>query len=242
MRKIKIFIQSICCSYIYPFVTYFIFGPVYMVLLLFKMYSQYAILNNWWASGVYPWLMQPLKVIGTENIDPAKRYIIVANHASYLDIPAIISLFKTPITWVVKESLVKKPVVGQMILLGMGTPIVRSNARAAQDTMIERTSQLRNKMNPHIAVFPEGTRTTDGNIASFKRGFVLLMRKYEMDILPITLNGFYTFAPRNRFTTDPNAKLEVIVHKPLVYDALKNMDDKTISQMTQEIIIAKYHV
>lgn len=244
-RKLFVLLQTFCYRISNPLFSYTVYGLTHMVLLLFKQYQLYTRVNNWWAAGVLPWIWQPPLIKGQEYIDNApedKRFIIIANHACYLDITTITALFKkAPVTWVVKDSLLMKPVVGQVIQLGIGTPIPRLNARASSEKILRRTAYLRKEMNPHIAVFPEGTRTHDGEIGPFKRGFTLLMREYEMDVLPITICGFYTFAPRNRFWTNPDAKIEVIVHPPVAYTTLKDLDDKTIAKKMRDIVVSSYH-
>ncbi|MGL5720972.1 MAG: lysophospholipid acyltransferase family protein [Brevinema sp.] len=245
MRNIFVFYQTLAYRFISPFFSYLIYGPVHIVLLLFRMYPAYARFNSWWAAGTLPWIGQKFTMQGREYINSApkeKRFLVVANHASYMDIPAIISLFPdVPVTWVVKESLLSKPIVGQLIQLGVGTPIATANARASQNKILERTAMIRKNMNPHIAIFPEGTRTKDGNIQKFKRGFVLLMRQYELDILPVTINGFSTFDTRRHFWTNPEANIEVVVHPPVSYASLKDKDDKEIAQIMHDIVESAYH-
>ena len=51
-----------------------------------------------------------------------------------------------------------------------------------------------------MAIFPEGTRTLDGKLNSFYRGFIHLLRTTEHDILPVTLSRFYKLKPKNRFS------------------------------------------
>lgn len=244
-RKLFVLLQTFCYRVSNPLFTYGVLGIPHMLLLIFRQYRLYTRLNHWWAGGILPWLWQKSTIKGLEYIEKAdsgKRFVIVANHACYLDIPAVISLFKdVPVTWVVKESLMMKPIVGQMIQLGMGTPIPRLNARASQNEILRRTAGLRKAMNPHIAVFPEGTRTRNGEIGDFKRGFTLLMRRYEMDILPISICGFYTFAPRHCFWTNPDARIEIIVHPPVPYHTLKDLDDKTIARKMRDIVVSAYH-
>ncbi|MGL5254416.1 MAG: lysophospholipid acyltransferase family protein [Brevinema sp.] len=245
MRNLFVLYQTLAYRFISPFLSYLIYGPIHIILLLLRQYTAYARLNSWWAAGTLPWIGQKFTVKGHNNITDAsteKRFLVVANHSSYMDIPSIIGLFpNTPVTWVVKESLISKPVVGQLIQLGMGTPISSNNARVCQDKILKRTAIIRKNMNPHIAIFPEGTRTKDGKIQKFKRGFVLLMRRYEMDILPVTINGFPTFDNRCDFWTNPDANIEIIVHPPVSYESLKDRDDKEIAQMMQDIISSQYH-
>lgn len=87
-----------------------------------------------------------------------------------------------------------------------------------------------------IAIFPEGTRTLDGKLNAFYRGFIHLLRATENDILPVTLNGFYKLKPKNRFSIDFGSKLEAVIHSPLNGKEMALKTDKEILDRVTEII------
>jgi len=66
-----------------------------------------------------------------------------------------------------------------------------------------------------VAIFPEGTRTLDGKLNSFYRGFIHLLKASGNDILPVTLNGFYKLKPKNRFHINFGSRLGVVIHPPI---------------------------
>lgn len=79
-----------------------------------------------------------------------------------------------------------------------------------------------------IAIFPEGTRTLDGKLNSFYRGFIHLLRATGHDILPVTLNGFYKLKPKNRFYINFGSKLDVMIHPPMEGKSLILVSDEEI--------------
>lgn len=91
-----------------------------------------------------------------------------------------------------------------------------------------------------IAIFPEGTRTTNGDIQSFYRGFIHVLRASEMELLPVTLNGFYDLKPKNRFYIKFNSKLNVVIHKPIAAHELVVKNDEEILHTARATILSAY--
>ena len=102
-------------------------------------------------------------------------------------------------------------------------------------------NQLMDKANAKsVALFPEGTRTLNGKINPFYRGFIYLFRTREIGILPLTLNGFYDLKPKNRFYIDFGSKLEVIIHKPIPREELIDKSDNEIVDTVKSVIESAY--
>jgi 1-acyl-sn-glycerol-3-phosphate acyltransferase len=92
-----------------------------------------------------------------------------------------------------------------------------------------------------VAIFPEGTRTLNGKINQFYRGFIYLFRTRNIEILPVTLNGFYKLKPKNRFYINFDSKLDVIIHKPIKRDELIEKTDIEIIDTVKKIIESSLH-
>ena len=91
-----------------------------------------------------------------------------------------------------------------------------------------------------VAIFPEGTRTTNGRINDFYKGFIYLFRSSDIDILPVTLNGFYKLKPKNRASINFDSKLEVIIHKPIKREELIAKTDIEIIEAVKSVIESSY--
>jgi 1-acyl-sn-glycerol-3-phosphate acyltransferase len=87
-----------------------------------------------------------------------------------------------------------------------------------------------------IAIFPEGTRTLDGSLNNFFRGFIYILKASDADILPVTLNGFYSLKPKNRFYIDFSAKINIVINKPINSIDLKvKTDNDIITEMKKSL-------
>lgn len=214
-------------------------GVVIVVFLSWiKAKKPVQFLCRIWAKSVFPIMGKKLIVNGKQNIVPGKKYILLANHASLFDIVAITSFFPA-VSWFGHERLLKVPVFGRFLKLTgyvpFREPTVR-NTRHMLQQLIERS------VSQSVALFPEGTRTLNGRINPFYRGFIYLFRTHDIEILPLTLNGFYDLKPKNRFYIDFFApKLEVIIHKSIPRIELIGKSDNEIIETVRKVIESAYH-
>jgi 1-acyl-sn-glycerol-3-phosphate acyltransferase len=177
------------------------------------------------------------RVIGKENIKKDERYILVANHSSLFDIVAITSFFPG-ISWFGHERLLKVPVFRSLLKLMDYVPFKEPTYRNTKQMI----GQLIHKSTyQSVAIFPEGTRTLNGQINQFYRGFIYLFRTRDIEILPVTLNGFYKLKPKNRFYINFDSKLDVVIHKPIKKEELIGKNDLEIIDTVKNVIESAYH-
>ena len=121
---------------------------------------------TWVFFGMPPCLKRTID--GLENIDRRKPYVMVLNHTSGVD---IIAAYKVPLNfrWVSKREVFRLPFFGPMLLVHGDIPIERGNAAAAMAKVI-RDGKLWLSRGASVAIFPEGTRSKDGEIHRFKMG------------------------------------------------------------------------
>lgn len=127
------------------------------------------------------------RVIGRELIDRKRRYVIVVNHNTVIDIPA---LYYIPLNfrWVSKREVFRTPFFGQYLLLHGDICINRGHAAAALEQLV-RDGKKWISRGASVAIFPEGTRSKDGEIHRFKAGAFTLAKEAGADILPVVLDG-----------------------------------------------------
>ncbi|MBK7133572.1 MAG: 1-acyl-sn-glycerol-3-phosphate acyltransferase [Bacteroidales bacterium] len=194
------------------------------------------VLSQFWAKSVFIIIGKKLHVQGRENINKVQRYILVANHASLFDIVAIMSIY-SGISWFGHERLLKVPLFGMILRMTDYVPFKEPTVRNTKE-MLE---QLVLKSREHtVAIFPEGTRTLDGKINDFYKGFIYLFRTSDIGILPVTLNGFYKLKPKNRASIDFDSRLEVIIHEPIKREDLIEKTDIEIIEAVKSIIESAY--
>lgn len=194
-------------------------------------------LSMFWAKSVFFILGKKFLVRGLENIEKDKKYILVANHGSLFDIVAIMSIY-SGICWFGHERLLRVPLFGRLLQMTDYIPFKEPTYKNTKEMMQQLVN---NSSNQTIAIFPEGTRTLNGKINEFYRGFIYLFRTREIEILPVTLNGFYELKPKNRFFINFGSKLDVVIHQPIKRDDLIEKDDCEIINEVRSIIESAHH-
>jgi len=224
-----------------------VFGVLYFftaVMVLLLIFCSYLGMKKvvkggirFWAKSVFLLIGRKLRINGYENFDENGRYLVIANHASLFDIMAIMSFFPG-VSWCGRERLVKIPVFGHFLKCIDYIPIKATNIRNTKemlDLMVNNANGLT------VAIFPEGTRTIDGKINDFYRGFIHVLRSSELELLPVTLKGFYELKPKNRFHIKFNTKINVVIHKPIQNRALVEKDDREILSAVKGVIESAYY-
>jgi 1-acyl-sn-glycerol-3-phosphate acyltransferase len=226
----------------YTFLTISAFGILYLFtgiiiitvfpLAFLRMKGAVRLVMRFWARTVFRLIGKKLHVEGLERIEKNGKYILIANHSSLFDIMAITSFFPG-VSWFGHERLIKIPIFSQILRMTDYVPMKKSSIRNTK-LMIDR---LISKSKGHtIAIFPEGTRTLDGKINEFYRGFIHVMRASDINILPVTLNGFYILKPKNRFYINFSSRITVIIHEPVSRESLIEKDDNEIISILRNII------
>jgi len=165
-----------------------------------------------WSKVIFWTFRMKVSVEGYENLDSAKPYVFVSNHASMFDIPTVTVALKGNVNIVFKKELIYVPIWGWALRFGHFIMIDRSNPRKALAS-IERAAKSIRKGNS-VILFPEGTRTLDGKLQPFKRGAFSLAAKAGVPVVPLTINGTFTIMPKGSFNVIP-ANISVIIGKPI---------------------------
>lgn len=109
-----------------------------------------------------------LVVRGREHIQPSQRYVILSNHASYFDPPALVLALGLQYRWVIKKELRKVPLFGLALETSRNLFIDRARGSDALESIKQGVAQLPDGTG--ILMFPEGTRSWDGQLLPFKKG------------------------------------------------------------------------
>lgn len=190
-----------------------------------------------WAS-LYSWLNPawPVEVRGREKIRPDETYVMVANHLSLLDILVLFRLF-THFKWVSKIENFRLPLVGWNMRLNRYIELIRGD-RESVVRMLEACRRTLDQENS-IMMFPEGTRSPDGRIRSFKEGAFELALEARRPILPIVVQGTADALPKRGFVLRGRHRIRVTVLDPLPYEAFA---DRSAAELTDQVrgLIADY--
>jgi 1-acyl-sn-glycerol-3-phosphate acyltransferase len=133
-----------------------------------------------WAGGVR------LQVTGVHNVDPSASYVVVSNHQSTFDIMAHFLALPIPIRFLAKQELFEVPLLGWALRSLHMVPVDRFAGRAVF-AEVEKNAAATVARGNSIIVYPEGTRTTDGELLRFKNGAFFIAAHTGLPVLPATI-------------------------------------------------------
>lgn len=169
-----------------------------------------------WTWGILKICGIHLKVEGLEHLDPGRQYIFMANHQSNIDIPVMVqSLIEFQLRWVAKRELLFVPLFGWAMWASKHIVVDRSNGAKAMGSLKKAKERIEGGIS--VVLFPEGTRSGDGQFLPFKRGGFILAVKTKTPIVPITINGSGAILPRGDWRIK-GGEIEVIVSEPISLD------------------------
>lgn len=203
-----------------------------LILAYLRFRRILTFLMGLWAKSIFLLMGKKVHFRGRENIKKGKRYILLANHASMFDIIAIMAVYPG-VSWFGHERLLRIPLFKQLLLMIDYIPMRINNIKNTRNMLESLEERAKDRT---VAIFPEGTRSLDGKLNSFYRGFIHLLRATENDILPVTLNGFYKLKPKNRFSIHFGSRLEMIIHPSMAGTTLARFSDQKIMNRVIDVI------
>ena len=140
-------------------------------------------------------------VTGLSNIDLSLPYIYMSNHQSAFDIPVLQAHLPVQFSWLAKAELFKIPVFGYALGRAGHISIDRSNRKSAFKSLKNAARNIRSGVS--VIIFPEGTRSLDGNIREFKKGGFILAVDAGVSIVPVIIHGVWPIMLKNRVLIKP---------------------------------------
>ena len=153
-----------------------------------------------------------LRVQGREHIRPGQRYVILSNHASYFDPPALVLALGLQYRWVIKKELRKVPLFGLALETSRNLFIDRSRGSDALESIKRGLARLPDGTS--ILIFPEGTRSWDGKLLPFKKGGFVIAVDGQLPILPVTIRGSHDRLPKGQAAFS-SGEIEIQIHPPV---------------------------
>jgi len=154
-----------------------------------------------WARGVLLGGFVRLRSEGKERVPRDGPVVFMANHESWLDIPALLAEIPVQVRFLAKKSLFSWPFFGWAISSMGFIPVDRKNRREAVKSFEEAAERIR--AGRSVLIFPEETRSTDGNLRSFQRGGFLIALKAGIPIVPVGLEGPARCLPKHNYLIRP---------------------------------------
>ena len=130
---------------------------------------------------------------GLEKLDPNGSYVFVANHGSFMDIPALLSVLPQQFRFFAKKGLFSIPFMGLHLKRAGHIPVDRSSVRASLKSMSDG-AQVIARQHISVLLFPEGGRSAHG-LREFKEGAAYIAIKAGVPAVPVALVGMRPLLP-----------------------------------------------
>lgn len=151
------------------------------------------------------------------RMDAVRPAIFVSNHASYLDNFLLVWALPLGTLGTARRSTVWVPYFGQLYALCGHVLVDRADRRDAVAALRELIA-LVTRFRFSAILWPEGTRSRDGRLQPFKRGFVHLALATRLPVVPVVVSGSHRCWPRGAVLTRP-ARVHVRVLAPIATTA-----------------------
>ena len=158
-----------------------------------------------WLAGV------KVRHVGVENLTAHPTALFLANHVSNLE-PAALFAVLPRIAVILKAELRRIPLLGYVMAMGSFIYVDRRNRTSRKLAMEQAVQALRGGVS--LLVFPEGTRSPDGNLLPFRPGPFSMAMEAERPIVPITVHGARELMPKGTLRIRPG-EMTLVFHPPV---------------------------
>lgn len=176
-----------------------------------------------------------VKTEGMEKLDKKERYVFIANHQSFFDIPVLYAGLPFFLSFIAKKELFFIPFFGWGIAAIGHIWIDRDNARKARASITRAISKLR-RQGFSLLLFPEGTRSITGEVGEFRRGSFTLALEAGVPVVPVSICGTRDILPKKSNFFRPGTAT-LVIGDPVLPAALANLDKTKLSEMMRERIV-----
>lgn len=227
---------------------YLIWGGIVFALGLIVLYPLYALIiwtpnerlfglayyvNKLWTKFIYVMIFIPVKQVKKTQLNTKTPYVFVANHSSFLDIPAVQLLVDQLVIFLGKRSLSKVPLFGWMF---KNIHICVDRGRPEKTEEMFRKCIDRLDHGYSIGVFPEGTQNrTPPKPKKFKDGAFIIAIRSQKPIVPVTIVNNWQIWPALAPWLSWS-RLKLVQHEPIETKGLTLEDVPMLRDQSQEII------
>lgn len=158
-------------------------------------------------------LLLPVRVRGHEHLDTRASYVFVANHQGAFDIFLVLGFLGRNFKWMLKKSLRKVPLIGRACYDAGYIFVDKSGPKKIKETIDRARSILQGGTS--LVVFPEGSRTYDGQMIPFKKGAFQLADQLQLAVVPVTITGSFEVYARTHKGFVNFHPLTLTIHQPI---------------------------
>lgn len=176
-------------------------------------------------------LVFSIRCLGREHIPLEGGVLVCSNHQSFFD-PMLVGMgFRRRLNYLARKTLFGSFAFRWLIEFLDAIPIDREGGGLGG--LKETLKRL--KRGELVLIFPEGTRTRDGEVAALKPGFVALARRSKTPLLPVAVDGAYEAWPRDaKFPR--RSRVSVSIGPPMMPEYVRTLtDEQLVAELERRI-------
>jgi 1-acyl-sn-glycerol-3-phosphate acyltransferase len=171
-----------------------------------------------------------LTVEGHERVAGGGPFFFVANHQSWMDVPALFAALPLPVLFVAKQELSRVPFLGRYVA-AMGMVFIdRGHRQESARSVGQATDRLRQGWS--VVSFPEGTRSRDGRVQRFKTATFAAAIEAGTPVVPVALDGPRQVLPPDGFRPRPGT-IRVLIGEPIPTAGLDRAERAALAERAQ---------
>ncbi len=172
---------------------------------------------------------------GAELLAEGGPYVFTPNHQAHIDIAALLGYLPGNNRFASKKELFDEPVLGAVMrTLGM-LPVDRDDAMKSIDVLNRAVEQ-----GDSIIIFPEGTRSRDGQVLPFRKGAFVAAIEMGRPVVPIVVKGTHRVMPKGGYLSIHPGRVEIVVKPPIDTRGLGYQDRERLRDAVREIIAEEF--
>jgi 1-acyl-sn-glycerol-3-phosphate acyltransferase len=217
------------------FNTFLVAGPIALSVLVTSSGKIAFQFTRLWAWLLLKMTRVRIQVTGKAHLQKNQSYIIIANHSSHYDGPALALGLGIQFRWIAKKELLRFPLFGDCLHASGNIFIDRSNRENAIESINEGVRRL--PQGTSVMCFAEGTRSASGQLGAFKKGGFAAAVDHGLPILPVAVMGSSQVLPKGSLTFTPGA-ITVAIGTPIPTKTSSMNDIETLMDQTRDAIQA----
>jgi 1-acyl-sn-glycerol-3-phosphate acyltransferase len=226
--------RAFTCFVLLPIISVYtiVLGTVSLVSTLFDARGDFGHR----CARAWSWLILEtsrvrVHVSGLEHLDRSRSYVFAANHQSIYDIPIVFASLPFQLRIIAKESLGNIPFLGWHLRRTGHVLVDRANPGASVVKKMARLVAERHS----LIVFPEGTRSLDGQVARFKGGSFAIAVEAGVPIVPISIGGSRHVMTKGKITVRPG-DVTLTVHPPIETSGLTRDGVRALADSVRTLV------
>ena len=213
-------------------------GTLSLASSLFDHHGHFA---HWcartWARLILRTTGVRVTVEGLEHVEPNGSYVFVSNHQSHYDTAVLFATLPHQLRIIAKDSLGRFPFIGWHL---RRTGHILVDRRRPDRSAIFGWAERLLARGLSLIVYPEGTRSSTGQVQRFKPGSFQIALQSGLPVVPISLIGTRAVMPKGRLEARP-AHVRLVLHEPIDTRGLADADPREFGERIRRIIAPRVH-